>query len=64
MIEKIKRLYELGVSKRSIARGIGVNVKTMEYWLIKGYIPRVEDEQRMKAYLDRVEKEIKEIFAG
>lgn len=58
MVEKLKKLVELGVSATTIANGIGCGRSTVSNWLNGNRNINAENEQRLEEWLEKFKKDI------
>lgn len=61
MIEKLRRLNELGVSAAVVARGIGCGRATISNWLNGNRNLSEENERKLREWLEKFKQDIAEL---
>lgn len=58
MVEKIKKLIDIGFTQQSIANGIGVSKAAVNQWVKGIKNPSAANEQKFNMWLQKIKKEV------
>lgn len=61
MIEKLRRLNELGVTAATIAKGIGCGRSTISNWINGNRNLNAENEERLREWLEKFKAEVADL---
>ena len=61
MVEKLKRLDEIGIQRTTIAKGMGVSQQVVSMWANGQRRPSRESEERFYTWLNKFKASIAEI---
>lgn len=61
MVERLRKLVDLGVSATAIAKGIGRNKGTVSNWINGNRNINEENEERLKKWLEKFKEDVNDI---